>query len=147
MWERFGCKTFRDYHDLYLQSDVLPLADVFENFTDMSMKNYGWDPTWYHTAPGLAWFSCMKKTGQQLELLSDPNMLVMFEHGIRGGVSMIPKRYAKVNNKYMKNYDPSKPSILIIYLDANSLYACPMRQPLPIGNFEWMTESDLENWR
>jgi len=64
----------------------------FENFSDICMNNYDLDPAWYYTAPRLAWDACLKKTGVQLELLSDPDMLLMFERGIRGGVSMISKR-------------------------------------------------------
>ena len=66
-------------------SDVVLLADVFENFRDVCLKNYELDPCWYYSAPGLAWDACLKKTEVQLELLSDPDMLLMIEQGIRGG--------------------------------------------------------------
>ena len=111
-----------EYHELYLKTDVLLLADVFEIFRGVCMENYELDPCWYHTAPGLAWDACLKKTGVQLELLSDIDMLLMIERGIRGGVSMIPTRYSKANNKYMKNFDPTQESKFIQYLDANNLY-------------------------
>jgi len=78
-------KRFREYHDLYLLTDVVLLADVFENFRDVCLKNYELDPCWYYSAPGLAWDACLKKTEVQLELLSDPDMLLMIEQGIRGG--------------------------------------------------------------
>lgn len=77
------------------------LADVFENFRDVCSKNYGLDPAWYYTAPGLAWDAVLKITGVQLALLSDPDMLLMVEKGIRGGISMISHRYGKANNPYM----------------------------------------------
>jgi len=116
-------KSFREYHDLYLKTDVLLLADVFENFRDICMNNYDLDPAWYYMAPGLVWDACLKKTGVQLELLSDPDMLLMFERGIRGGVSMISKRYAKANNKYIgEKFDPNEKSKFIQYLDANNVY-------------------------
>jgi len=90
VWYHFGMKTFREYHDLYLKTDVLLLADVFENFRGVCMENYELDPCWYYTTPGLAWDACLKKTGVHLELLSDIDMLLMIEKGIRGEVSMIP---------------------------------------------------------
>ena len=85
----------RDYHDLYLKSDTLLLADIFENFRDVCMKNYKLDPAWYYTAPGLAWDAALKLAKVKLELLTDPDMLLMIEHGIRGGVSMISTRYSQ----------------------------------------------------
>ena len=89
VWKEFGMKTLRNYHDLYNKSDVLLLADVFENFRDVWLKNYELDPAWYYTAPGLAWDAALKITEVNLELLSDPDMLLMVEQGIRGGISMI----------------------------------------------------------
>ena len=106
VWNTFGCKTIRDYHDLYLKSDVLLLADVFENFRKTCLKHYKLDPAHYYTSPGLAWDACLKTTGQHLQLLHDYDMLMMFEQGIRGGITHISKRYSEANNKYMKNYNP-----------------------------------------
>ena len=140
-------KTFREYHDLYLKTDILLLADVFQNFRGVRMEKYELDSCWYYIAPGLAWDACLKKTGVQLELLSDIDILLMIETGIHGGVSMIPTRYSKANNKYMKNFDPTQESKFIQYLDANNRYGWAMSQPLLLNNFEWMTENDLSNWR
>jgi len=139
--------TFREYRDLYMKLDVLLLTDVFENFRSVCLKNYELDPCWYFTAPGLARDACLKKTGIQLELLSDINMLLKFEKGIRGGVSMISKRYEKANNKYMKGFNLEEESKFIQYLDANNLCGWAMSQPLPVGNFKWMKESELKNWQ
>ncbi|CAH3172567.1 unnamed protein product [Porites lobata] len=136
VWDILNCKTIRDYHDLYLKSDVLLLADVFENFRKTCMKHYNLDPAYYYTSPGLAWDACLKTTGQQLQLLDDYDMLMMFERGIRGGITHISKRYAEANNKYMKTYDPQKPSTYIQYLDANNLYGWAMSQSLPTHGFE-----------
>ena len=144
VWNTFGCQTIRDYHDLYLKSDVLLLADVFENFRKTCLKHYNLDPAHYYTSPGLAWDVCLKETGQQLELLHDYDMLMMFERGIRGGMTHISKRYSEANNKYMKNYDPNKPSKFIQYLDANNLYGWAMSQSLPTGGFKWMTDLTKE---
>ena len=110
IWDTFKIKTMREYHNLYLTSDVVLLADVFENFRDICVKNYKLDPAWYYTAPGLSWDAMLKKTEVNLELLSDPDMILMVEKGIRGGISMISKRYTKANNKYMKNFDKNQKS-------------------------------------
>ena len=138
VWDVFNCKTIRDYHDLYLKSDVLLLADVFENFRKTCLKHYQLDPAHYYTSPGLAWDACLKTTKQELQLLVDYDMLMMFERGIRGGITHISKRYAEANNKYMKTYDPQKTSTYIQYLDANNLYGWAMSQPLPTHGFKWV---------
>ena len=138
VWHTFDCKTIRDYHDLYLKSDVILLADVFENFRKTCLKHYNLDPAHYYTSPGLAWDACLKETGQELQLLSNYDMLMMFERGIRGGISHISKRYAEANNKYMKNYNPDKETTYIQYLDANNLYGWAMSQSLPTHGFKWM---------
>ena len=131
VWKTFGCKTMRDYHDLYLKTDVMLLADVMENYRNVCIDNYGLDTLWYYTAPGLAWDAALKMSGAELELIEDPNMYLMIEKGIRGGISTITKRYAKANNKYMKEYDPEKEDVFIPYLDANNLYGWAMSEPLP----------------
>ena len=138
VWDTFNCKTIRDYHDIYLKSDVLLLADVFESFRKTCLKHYQLDPAHYYTAPGLAWDACLKTTKQELQLLDDYDMLMMFERGIRGGISHISKRYAEANNKYMKSFDAEKPSTFIQYLDANNLYGWAMSQNLPTHGFKWM---------
>ena len=140
VWTTFRCKTIRDYHDLYLKSDVLLLADVFENFRKTCLKHYKLDPAHYYTSPGLAWDACLKETGQELELLHDYDMLMMFEKGIRGGMTHISKRYAEANNKYMKDFNPDKPSSFIQYLDANNLYGWAMSQSLPTNGFKWIKD-------
>ena len=113
VWDTFNCKTLKDYHDLYLKSDVLLLVDVFENFRKTCLKHYKLHPCHYYTAPGLVWDACLKETNQKLELLKDYDMLMMFEIGIRGGITHIWKRYAEANNKYMKDYKSDKPSSYI----------------------------------
>ena len=147
VWKDFGCKTLREYHDLYNVSDVLLLADVFENFRDVCMKNYNLDPAWYYTSPGLAWDAALKLTGVKLELLSDYDMILMIKQGIRGGISTISNRYGKANNKYMtETFTTSDPSSYITYLDANNLYGWAMSKPLPTHGFKWMNENELNNW-
>ena len=101
-------KNPRDYHDLYLQSDTLLLADVFENFRIKCIELCELDLAHFLSAPGLAWQACLKKTEVKLELLTKVDMLLMVEKGIRGGMCHARHRYAKANNKYMKNYDKKK---------------------------------------
>ena len=148
VWKTFGMKTLQDYHDLYNETDVLLLADVFENFRDICIKNYKLDPAHYYTAPGLAWDAALKVIKVELELLSDTDMLLMVEKGIRGGVSMISTRYGKANNKYMgDSFDSSEPSKYIQYLDANNLYGWAMSKSLPTHGFKWMEEDERNNWK
>ena len=147
VWETFEMKNLEDYHNLYNQVDVLLLGDVFENFRDICIKNHKLDPTHYYTAPGLAWDAALKITKVELELLSDIDMLLMVEKGIRGGVSMISNRYGKANNKYMgKSFIDTMLSTYIVYLDANNLYGWAMSKPLPTHGFKWMKVNELETW-
>ena len=147
VWKTFEMKNLEDYHNLYNQVDVLLLADVFENLRDICIKNYNLDPAHYYTAPGLAWDAALKVTDVKLELLSDIDMLLMVEKGIRGGVSIFSNRYGKANNKYMGNrFDDKEPSKYIAYLDANNLYGWAMSKPLPTHGFKWMKVSELETW-
>ena len=145
VWNTFKMKTFKDYHKLYNETDVLLLADVFENFRNLCLKIYGLDPVYYYTAPGLAWDACLKMTNINLELLSDPNMLLMFEKGIRGGISIISNRYGEANNKYMGNrFNKNKLNKYLMYLDANNLYGSAMSEKLPIHSFKWLTSGEME---
>ena len=143
VWNEFGLKNMGDYHDLYLKTDVILLANVFESFRKVCLDNYGLDPAHFYTAPGLAWKACLKKTGVNLELLKDPDMLLMFECGIRGGITQSVHKWANVNSPYMGcEYDPLRPTNYLQYLDANNLYGWAMSQPLPTGEFKWV---DIEN--
>ena len=138
VFKTFKLNNLGDYYNLYVQSDTLLLADVFENFRKACIKTYELDPAHFISLPGLAWQACLKKTGVELELLTDYDMLLMTEEKIRGGICHAVHRYAKANNKYMKNYDKSKESSYIQYLDANNLYSAAMSEKLPINGFKWV---------
>ena len=114
------------YHDLHLKSDVLLLADVFQNFRKTCLTYYGVDPCHYITSPGFAWDAMLKMTKINLDLISDIEMQLFIEKGMRGGISYIAHRHAKANNKYMKNCNEKEESTYIMYLDANNLYGWAM---------------------
>ena len=139
VWNNFDLKNMGEYHDLYLKSDILLLADVFENFRKTCLQYYKLDPCHYFTSPGLSWDAMLKMTDIKLELMTDVDMFQFIEKGMRGGTSYIANRYGKANNKYMKTYDKKAPSKYIMYLDANNLYGWAMSQYLPTGGFRWMT--------
>ena len=126
-------KNLGNYHDLYVQSDTILLSDVFEN---MCIKVYELDPAHFLSAPGLAWQGCLKKTEVELELIADPDMLLMVEKGIRGGICLAILRYAKANNKYMKDYNKNEEESFLQYSDANNLYGFAMSEPLPVDGFD-----------
>ena len=129
--DAFKIKNLGEYHDLYVQSDTSLLADVFENFRDKCIEKDEIDPAHFLSAPGLTWKACLKKTNVKLDLLTDNDMLLMFEKGIRRGMCHATYRYAKANSKYMNNYDENKESSYLEYGDANNLYGWAMSQKLP----------------
>ena len=133
-------KNLGDYHDLFVQSDTLLLADVFENFRNMCIDAYELDPAHFVSAPGLAWQACLKKTDVKLELITDPDLLLMVEKRIRGEICNAIHRYAKANNKYMKSYDENKAESFLEYLDANNLYCGAMSEPLLVHGFDWVKD-------
>ena len=138
VWQKFNCRTLQDYMELYLKTDVLLLADIFEEFRAVCLQHYGLDPAHYISAPQLSWDAMLKLTNQSLELISDPEMFRTIDPGIRGGVSMITHRHAQANNPYMSTYNPAIPKSYIIYLDANNLYGWAMSMPMPLDGFVWL---------
>ena len=122
------------------------LADLFEKFIKTCLDYYELDPCHYFSSPGLSWDAMLKMTGVELELISDTDMHLFIEKGMRGGISYIAKRHSKANNNYTKNYDSSKESVFIMYLDANSLYGWAMTQYLPNGEFKWLSEKEIDDF-
>ena len=133
-----------EWHDLYLKTDVLLLADVFESFRNLSLTYYGLDPACYLGAPSLAWDAMLKYTKVVIENITDYDMYLFIQKGIKGGMCTVGAiRHVKANNPYMPNWDSCNPTSYITYQDANNLYGWAMYQPLPIGNYKW---EDPENF-
>ena len=145
IWETFECVNFKNYHDFYLRTDTLLLADCFQHFREMCMTYYGLDPAHYLTFPSYCWDACLRYTGVSLELITDPEIHLFIENSIRGGISVISHRYAKANNPYLtpEEYDSTKPISYLIYLDANNLYGFPMSQKLPISGFKFLSDDEI----
>ncbi|GET58831.1 hypothetical protein GLOIN_2v1820840 [Rhizophagus irregularis DAOM 181602=DAOM 197198] len=138
VWKEFGCKNLGEYHDLYLKTDVLLLADVWTKFRQTAMHHYGLDPSHYVSAPALSWDGMLKMTGVKIELFTDMTMHDFTEKAKRGGIAMAGHRFLKANNPKMgDSFNPSKPTTWISYVDANNLYGWAMSQYLPIGNYRW----------
>ena len=136
VYDTLGCKSFKDYHLTYLKCDALLLADVFEKFRKTCMTYYGLDPSNYSTVPGLAWDAMLLNTKVKLELITDLEVLKMYESMKRGGLCFVgTQRHVKANNKYLEGYAETKESNYIMYWDANNLYGFAMSQYLPYADF------------
>ena len=143
VWDAFKIRNLGEYHDLYLKTDVLLLADVFENFRKTCLHHYKLDPCHHMTSPGLSWDAMLKMTKINLDLISDIDMQLFIEKGLRGGISYIAHRHGKATNKYMQNYNPQEESSYLMYLDANNLYGWAMSQPLPYRDFKWIDPEEI----
>lgn len=144
VWSAYNCKTFGDYHDIYLKLDVCLLADVMSNFRASLIKSHKLDPFHkYPTLPGYSWDCLLYHTQVKLDLISDEKMFEFIEDGIRGGVSFIGKKRATANNPYLEEYDETKERSYLSYVDANNLYGLAMSQPLPYRDLKWMTDEEI----
>ena len=139
VWGEFGLHDLGDYHDLYLRTDVILMANMYEAFRNTCLRHYKLDPAHFYTSPGLAWKACLKRTGINLQLLTDPDMLLMFDQGIRVGITQAVRKYTAANNPYMGDkFNPNKGTTYLQYLDVNNLHGWAMLQPLPTGGFHWV---------
>ena len=137
-WKHVDIKNLGEYHDLYLMTDVYLLTDVFENFRDMCLNYYGLDPAYSITLPNYSWNAFLSLTGVRLQQIHIKEMYEMIEKGLRGGMTQCSFKKVEANNKYMnEDYDKSKPSSYISYLDANNLYGLAMCKKLPYDDFKW----------
>jgi hypothetical protein len=143
VWRTFNCQNFGMYHDLYLLLDTCLLCDVFEKFRQVCFNNYGLEAAAFYSVPGLSFAAALKYTNVELELLTDIEMLNFFEKSIRGGVCQTSKRFARANNKYNDDYNSENPSNYIFYVDVNNLYGTAMSSHMPISNFRWLTQEDI----
>ena len=146
LWGKFRLNTLGDLHDLYVEVDTLLLADVFENYREVSLATYGLDPAHFVTAPSLSWNAALLYTGVELEIPPEVEMHQFFDLGLRGGISQVSNCYAQANNAYMgEDYDPEKPDTYLIQFDCNNEYGKAMMGHLPHGNFSWVKEEELCN--
>ncbi|XP_062569833.1 uncharacterized protein LOC134231854, partial [Saccostrea cucullata] len=144
VWDEMKMTTMGDYHDVYLLCDVLLLADVFERFKEVSIESFDLDPAQYFTLAGMCWSARLKMTKVELELLTDIDQYQMIEKGIRGGVAMMTTRHAEANNPYIpETFDENKPKEYLGYFDMNNLYVGAMLEPLPVGDFGWLTGNEI----
>ena len=129
VWKGIDRNNLGEYNDLYLKTDLILLRNVFEAFRFTCLEHYSLNLAHFYTSPRLAWQACQKKMGTWLELLTDPDMLLIFEHSTRSGTTQAVHRYAESNNKYMGDrFNPKENSSYIQYLDANNLYSRAMIQ-------------------
>ena len=136
VWKVFRIKYLGEYHDLYLKTDVLLLCDVFEKFIKTCLESYSLDPSHYFSSPGLGWDAMLKMTGIKLEKIDDINLYLFIEKGMKGGISYISKRYTKADDNNT-----------IMYWDANNLYGWAMIQPLPVGDFKFLTKKEINEFK
>jgi hypothetical protein len=145
VWIEFNCKTFKDYHDHYLLTDVLLLADCTESFHNTCLETYKLDPIMYYTLPGYSWDAILKHTGVELQLITDLDMETFISSSIRGGISVISHRHVVANNPYLDDYDVTSEPSYIVHLEVNNLYGWAMSQSLPFANFKFLSDYEVRD--
>lgn len=141
VWKAFNCRNLGDYLQIYLLADTLLLADCFESFRHTSIRNYRLDPSHFYSNAHYSLNAYLRFSGVTLDLFTDINMHLFIAKGIRGGLSIVTKRYCKANNKYLPDFDPSKPIVYLLFLDFNNLYGRAMMDYLPFKDFRWLALS------
>lgn len=145
VWQAFGVQNLGQYSDVYLKVDTLLLSVIFENFRKLTMQFFGLDAACFYTLPGLSWQAALKMTKVKLELLTDIDQILFIEKGIRGGIAQSIHRFSRCNNSYYApTYDPSEPERYLMYWDLNNLYGWSQSQSLPVGDFRWLPDGDVE---
>jgi hypothetical protein len=145
VWNVLNCRKFKDYHRFYIQTDVMLLADIFENFRTISLDEFNLDPAHYISLPAFAFDSMLAFTNAEPQLLTDSNMYSFFEASMRGGIAQVSNRHAKANNSECSDFDPTDDISYIMYMDANALYSSAMTEPLPYSDFMWLTKEEIQD--
>ena len=146
MWNAFNCQTLQDYLRVYLQADVLQLADIFESFADMAFSDYGLDVKKHISLPSYSYDSVLKMSAVKLELNTDVSAYLMVESAIQGGISTISNRFSRANNWMVPDHDESKPTSYIVYLDMVNLYSYAMSLPLPVGDYKFLEQDEINKF-
>jgi len=146
VWRHFDMKSFKDYHDHYMKSDVLLLSDCFQNFRQTMISTHGLDCLYFPSLPSMALQVALKMTEVELDLITEADQYLLLESNIRGGLSYVAERYAKANDPSLPDFDPERPISSLLYVDANSLYASSQICELPVGNFRFLTSDEIENF-
>ena len=133
--KRFNIKIGEELTQIYLKSDVLFLACVFEKFMKVSVNEYGINPLYCVSLPGYTWQCGLKYTGINLQTVQDKDMILLLENNIRGGISCI------MGNRYVKSDDNKK----ILYIDASNLYGHSMSQYLPYDESKFDQDVNFED--
>jgi len=136
--------TFKEYHDFYVTTDVLLLADCFQAFRQAMLRAHGLNCLHFPSLPSLSFQMALKMTQVKVDLITDPDMFLMIESGIRGGLSYVSRRFAEANHPTLPNYRPEEPISYLCFLDANSLYATCQSFSLPVGDFRFLTQSEID---
>ena len=144
MWNRYDCRTMKDYTELHMKLKTMLFVDVCHQFRAFAFRQYGLDPAHCWTLSEYTWQAALKFTGIRLELITDPDIFLMVESAIRGDISTVSSRLSTANNKYLKSYDISQSSSFIMSWDVTDLYGYCMLSKLPCGNFRFL--SDPENF-